>query len=187
MTNDLNQQTNNLNTPPFSAKVPENSKWKKIRKWMKTYKGFWVITAITYIFIAILVAILIYAAVNLDFSLKSYNHWIDVRYDIIIDDKYGVSLDNYYALQIFKWGSVVGVMLFCVLILNINIFAYWSYSNHYIPELKEKRLFSSWIKFFTQKQKINKDEKETKRLTKRLTKKKVKISDEQTRNSTTTA
>lgn len=143
-----------------------NKKSKKFYDFLKTIKGFKVITIISYIFVAILLAILIWSAVRLSYYVEDYYARIDdyneLKQNIIkIFKTKDFRLDSpYNQIKMFKYGSIIGVSSFLIIIININIFAYWSYSNVYIPELKDKKLVKSWFRNFQKNNKVQKTDKQ---------------------------
>lgn len=138
-----------------------NKKGKKFYDFLKTIEGFKIITIISYVFVAILLAILIWSAVRLSYYIKDYYARIDEynewKQNIIkIFKTKNFHLDSpYNQIKIFKYGSILGISSFLIIIININIFAYWSYSNVYISELKDKKLVKNW---FRNLQKNNKED-----------------------------
>ncbi|ACI59924.1 hypothetical protein [Ureaplasma urealyticum] len=143
-----------------------NKKSKKFYDFLKTIKGFKVITIISYIFVAILLAILIWSAVRLSYYVEDYYARIDdyneLKQNIIkIFKTKDFRLDSpYNQIKMFKYGSIIGVSSFLIIIININIFAYWSYSNVYIPELKDKKLVKNWFRNFQKNNKVQKTDKQ---------------------------
>ncbi|MCV3728295.1 hypothetical protein OF376_00640 [Ureaplasma miroungigenitalium] len=161
---------NNENNTPVPTKT---SLMHKLKDFIKTFKGFVVITFLGYVLVAICLGVLIYAVLELDTALKDYREW---NYDYLMNTSETeqhdlLNIQSLLSLEIFKWGSVLGCMLFIIIILNINIFAYWSYSNHYIPELKDNKLLSNWLKAFISKQKANKTEPKKDKMRKTIIKK----------------
>ncbi|WP_278998774.1 hypothetical protein [Ureaplasma urealyticum] len=143
-----------------------NKKSKKFYDFLKTIKGFKVITIISYIFVAILLAILIWSAVRLSYYVEDYYARIDdyneLKQNIIkIFKTKDFRLNSpYNQIKMFKYGSIIGVSSFLIIIININIFAYWSYSNVYIPELKDKKLVKNWFRNFQKNNKVQKTDKQ---------------------------
>lgn len=143
-----------------------NKKSKKFYDFLKTIKGFKVITIISYIFVAILLAIVIWSAVRLSYYVEDYYARIDdyneLKQNIIkIFKTKDFRLDSpYNQIKMFKYGSIIGVSSFLIIIININIFAYWSYSNVYIPELKDKKLVKNWFRNFQKNNKVQKTDKQ---------------------------
>ena len=141
-------------------------KSKKFYDFLKTIKGFKVITIISYIFVAILLAILIWSAVRLSYYVEDYYARIDdyneLKQNIIkIFKTKDFRLNSpYNQIKMFKYGSIIGVSSFLIIIININIFAYWSYSNVYIPELKDKKLVKNWFRNFQKNNKVQKTDKQ---------------------------
>ncbi|MCV3754031.1 hypothetical protein [Ureaplasma zalophigenitalium] len=161
---------NSENNIPAPVKI---SSLHKLKDFIKTFKGFVVITFLGYVLVAICLGVLIYAVLELDRALEHYREW---NYDFWMNNsaennKDYLNIAPILSLAIFKWGAVVGCMLFLIIILNINIFAYWSYSNHYIPELKDNKLLGNWLKNFINKQKINKTEPKKEKTRKTIIKK----------------
>lgn len=116
--------------------MKKNKKIQNLYNFLKTYQGFVVITIIAYVFVAILIGLLIWSAVKTDQLLYKY---------FLIEE------ELYPRKELFLYGSILGVSAFLIVIININVWVYWSYSRGNIPELKDKLLFNKWL--ISQKQK----------------------------------
>lgn len=118
------------------------NKSKNATTFLKSLKGFQIITIIAYFFVIILVGLLIWSSIELTNELTllktNYNY-------------------KYNQLVMFQWGSIVGVSAFLIIMININIWAYWSYSNTYIPELKEKVLLRNYFRNKNKKNDLNEE------------------------------
>lgn len=107
------------------------NKNNKTTTFLKSLKGFQVITIIAYCFVAILIGLLIWSSIELTNELTLVKTVYEYKYNQLV---------------MFQWGSIVGVSAFLIIMININIWAYWSYSNTYIPELKEKVLLRNYFR-----------------------------------------
>ncbi|WP_031489259.1 hypothetical protein [Ureaplasma canigenitalium] len=117
-----------------------NSTIKKINNFsIRTIKQAWIFTGIGFAFILIALVLIIYSGINL-------NHYIQISKTVARSiDPVPINL-NYDKEMIFTHGSVVGVSIFVLIMIIINLGTFWSYSNVYIPELKETILLKNWYK-----------------------------------------
>lgn len=120
--------------------MENKSNLTKIRDFLKTTKGFVFVTVIAYFFIAILVAIIIWSGYRISKTLELFQE-----------------TNIYPKNELFLFGSILGVSIFLVIIINLNVWTFWSYTSFYNPELKDKVLLKNWFK---NQNKINKENQE---------------------------